>query len=129
MNTLKNKELEFLIKNNLVEKIYMNDADKKKMNKKYNENFEEFTDGIVESYYFEILDPDGNDGKYDFYKWEYIDDLKNNKNIDKEIQKYIEYQNSINLSNINKNIQFFKNVLVVILVIFVINLIVLLLSL
>ena len=129
MNTLKNKELEFLIKNNLVEKIYMNDADKKKMNKKYNENFEEFTDGIVEGYFFEILEPESSNGKYDFYKWQFVDNLKDVKNIDKEIQKYIEYQNSINLSNINKNVQFFKNVLVVILVIFVINLIVLLLSL
>lgn len=129
MNAFKHKELEFLIKNNLVEKIYMNDTDKKKMNKKYNENFDEFTDGIVEGYYFEIIDPESQFGKYDFYKWHLIENLEEEKNIDKKIQQYIEYQNSINIANINKNIQFFKNILVIILVVYMIFLIIFLLSL
>ena len=47
MDILKRKELEFYIEQGLVEKVYINDDDRKDLNEKYHENFDEFDDGMV----------------------------------------------------------------------------------
>ena len=128
MDILKRKELEFYIEQGLVEKVYINDDDRKDLNEKYHENFDEFDDGMVEGYFFEVSTDESRLGKYDFYKWEFIEELEDSKNLDKRIEQYISYENCLSLKTINKNISFFKTILIIFIILFILGFFIILLS-